>query len=302
MSGKKPLYKVRHSKLESSEKSSPHLFVQHLIANSLGDKIKHFIFQHGAIEYQERHRDLFDSLAGEFRENFVISTLDLVGHGKSGGERGHVSSFDNYLQDWQSFLNHCKDEFYSERDVETYIISHSLGGLIVLNAILSEEVEIPFPIHKTIFCNPCIKPMLEIPSWASRFLDTYAADAIGRMRIPLIYGAQDLSHDDEKIVEFTEDPLISKAITIKMGLEIINACERLSGQSYFFPYPALFLLSGDDRIVDKNRTEVFLSGMEKHLIVKKVYPKMLHDLFNETCRTEVFQEIIDFIKSDPENL
>ena len=289
---------LKHLSLISSEEKSPHLFVQHITPKvALGEKVTHVIFQHGAIEYHKRHNELLEFLACELKTDYIISTMDLVGHGKSGGERGHVSSFDIYLKDFENFLNHCKDEYHQEREVDIVLISHSMGGLIVLNSIFDENIKIPFEIKKTIFCNPCIRPTIKIPSGVRELVDSMLSRTLGRMRIPLIYNGQDLTHDPEKIIEFTEDPLISKAITINMGLEILKACTRLGGQSYFYPHPALFLLSGDDRVVDREKTEVFLSGMEKDLLKRKFYPRMLHDLLNETCRSEVFKEIISYIKN-----
>lgn len=289
--------KILHSTIKSSEEDSPHLFVQHIIPQKeLGKKITHVIFQHGLIEYTKRHTELFEYIANDLEENYVISSLDLVGHGKSGGERAHVSDFEVFTKDWLSFLEHCKSEFYQDREVETIIISHSLGGLIVLNTIFNDEIELPFPIKKTIFCNPCIKPKLEIPSQVTNIANQFLFKSLGKVRIPLIYNGHDLTRDSEKVKEFVEDPLISKAVTINMGLQVLKTCKKLAGLSYFYPYKSLFLISGDDRVVDNDKTKVFLSGIDKNLIKIKLYPGMRHDLLNETCRITVFKEIMDFIK------
>ena len=66
--------------------------------------------------------------------------------------------------------------------------------------------------------------------------------------------------------------------------------------SYFFNYPSLFLLSGDDKVVENQKAELFYTGMDKKLAQKVNYPKMRHDLLNETCRSEVFSEIIKYIE------
>jgi lysophospholipase len=227
----------------------------------------------------------------------IISAMDLAGHGKSGGHRAYISEFDNFSKDWLSFLNICHERFYNkdEYEVETIIISHSLGGLVVLNTLTNQEYEIPFPISKLIFSNPCIAPSIELPGAIKRAVTKFPL-AASKLRLPLIYGAYDLTHDNERAIAFIKDPLISKAVTVKVGIEILKACDKLIGHSYFFQHKSFFLLSGQDKIVDNSKADIFISGMDKSLVQLKKYPKMYHDLLNETCRTEVFDEIIKYIK------
>lgn len=290
-------FKHESVQLVSNEKNAPHLYVEHIYpSKKLGKKIKHIIFQHGMIEYHGRHKALLESLCAHFKQDFVISSLDLVGHGKSGGLRGHVSSFDHYTSDWLNFLKSCRDKFYDDHEVETFIISHSLGGLIVLKSLIEHSAELPFPIKKTIFCNPCIRPNLEIPKSLVSFVSDHIPKSIGQIKFPLIYSAEDLTHDKEKMIDFQKDPLISKSISLNLGVETIKACEKLAGESYFYPYPSLFLISGDDKVISTEKIEVFLSGMRKGLVTRKYYPGMRHDLLNETCRKDVFQDIINYIE------
>ena len=58
--------------------------------------IVHGYFQHGSI-----FRDLSEYLA-----NFGISTtmFDLRGHGKSGGTRGYIQAWEDYVQDFEAAL------------------------------------------------------------------------------------------------------------------------------------------------------------------------------------------------------
>ena len=93
------------------------------------------------------------------------------------------------------------------------------------------------------------------------------------------------------------DHLISKSITIKLGIETLRASKDINSLSYFLNIPCFFILSGDDRIVDNEKTQLFITGMDKKLVKAKYYPNMRHDILNETCRNDVFQEIISYIES-----
>ena len=53
---------------------------------------------------------------------------------------------------------------------------------------------------------------------------------------------------------------------------------------------------GDDSVVDNEKAKLFVTGMDKKVAESKTYPNMKHDLLNETCRKDVFKEIIKWIK------
>lgn len=60
--------------------------------------------------------------------------------------------------------------------------------------------------------------------------------------------------------------------------------------------PCFFILAEDDRVVDNHKTKLFITGMDKKLVKVKLYPNTRHDILNETCRNEVFKDIINYIE------
>ena len=284
-------YITQDGTFTSSVEERNHIYFLHYRPKKeLSNKIIHIIFQHGMIEYHKRHEDLFKSLLTHFKEDIVISAMDLVGHGKSGGNRAFVDSFENYTQDWLSFLNLCS-EFHHDREVDTFIIGHSLGGLIILDTLSNEEIELPFCINSIILTNPCVSPNIQLPKPIEKLV-TNLSPSMGKMRIPLIYDAYDLTNDDSRAKSFIHDQLISKSITIRLGVETLKVSKNISRHSYFFKYPSFFILSGEDKVVDNKKTRLFIAGMDKTRVKIKEYPQMKHDILNETCRNEVFFEII----------
>lgn len=290
------VHKIEEIHFSSVINKETHLYGAHLLPKEkLPKKIIHIIFQHGMIEHHKRHWSFFESLRKEFGKNIVISCMDLVGHGLSGGNRAYVDKFETFITDLYQFFDICHERFYSEHQVEkTFLISHSLGGLICLKAVSHETKKLPFDIDSLILTNPCVCPKLELPKKVISILDAFP-DAMTKLRIPLIYNAYDLTHDDDKAIEFMHDHLISKSITLRLGLETIEAARSITSLSYFMQYPCLFVLSGDDKVVNNDATELFIAGMDKAKAEVNFYDQMKHDILNESCRNDVFRGIIKYI-------
>lgn len=284
----------------SSFDEKAHIFFKHYIpikTKKIPKKITHLIFQHGMIEHHNRHSDLFKAIIDHFGKQVIISTMDLLGHGLSGGHRAYINEFRTFSEDMLTFFYKCHDKFYGDSKVNTVLVSHSLGGLICLKTLTNEKYKIPFKIDSMILTNPCISPKLELPGVVTKMVDNLP-ETLCRVRIPLIYDAYDLSHDKEKAISFMHDHLISKSVTVKLGAETLSATNSINSLSYFFQIPCFFILSGDDRVVDNEKTQLFITGMDKNLVKVKYYPNMRHDILNETCRNEVFQEIIKYIETN----
>ena len=259
----------------------------------LPKKIIHIIFQHGAIEYHKRHEELFDELRRKFGNKLVISCLDLVGHGFSGGTRAYVDKFDTYVEDFLKFIRTGHD-LYSEHEVETHIMAHSLGGLITLKALVDFPDQFPFKIYSLIFTNPCIKPKFSLPAMVNDWVLSIS-DKVGKLRLPSLYDGFDLTNDRERAIAFNHDHLNSHFMTMRMGAEIVKTCKEITPYSYYLQIPVLCITSGQDVIVDNRTTKLFISGLDKSKVKDLYYPDCKHDILNETCRFQVFQEIIEYI-------
>lgn len=290
------LIQEKEGQFFSSVGDHSHIYYKHYLPKrKLKKKFIHVIFQHGMIEYHKRHEEFFYFLIEHFGDKIVISTMDLYGHGLSGGQRAYINDFESYIEDMMTFFKLCHEELHTGHEVETFLVSHSLGGLITMKTLGKEGYQLPFEnLRGVIFSNPCVSPKIELPQFVKNFIDAIP-NALSHIRVPVIYDGHDLTHDREKANQFIQDYLISKYITVKLASETGKAVKNVNSLSYFFDYPSYFLLSGDDMVVDIKKAKLFITGMNKEYVKESFYPKMKHDLLNETCRSEVFQEIMAYI-------
>lgn len=288
------LHHIKDASFDSFQNGAHIYFKQYFPKKKLKKKITHIIFQHGAIEYHKRHEELFDELRKRFSDNLIISCMDLLGHGLSGGARAYIKDFNIYIQDFLRFSK-VLQSIYLEHEVKTIVIGHSLGGMILLKTLIDYKDEIPFSIDAAIYTNPCIRPKIHIPKLIKTSVNKFSS-RVGKLRLPSLYDGFDLTNDRNRAIAFNNDHLNSHFITIKMGMEILKVSNEMLTMSYFYDVPSLFLLSPNDIIVDTKVTELFIAGIDKKLVSFKKYKNCMHDILNDTCRNDAFKEIINFIE------
>lgn len=89
---------------------------------------------HGFGEHSGRYDEVVAALT---EQRLLVATYDLRGHGRSGGERGHVLAFEDYVRDATALLDELRADAEFGRIERPALFGHSLGGLISTHLALS---------------------------------------------------------------------------------------------------------------------------------------------------------------------
>jgi alpha-beta hydrolase superfamily lysophospholipase len=240
---------------------------------------------HGLGEHAGRYAEF-----GERMATFGISTyaFDLRGHGLSEGRRGHVPSFDIYLQEVDRFRREV--EGLVDSRVPLFLLGQSMGGLIALRY----QEEYRTRLRGGVICSPWLATAIAVPRWK-----TTLAPLLSRVlpALPFRHGlrAEDLSRDRRIVEAYRSDPLVQESITPRTFAEVSAAMGLALQRSDRIDSPLLFLLGGADRIVDTSRTLGFARSIAAADVTIRVYPGHYHELLNELDRAETYRVVREWI-------
>lgn len=241
------------------------------------------VLVHGFGEHRGRYRLLVEDLLAV---GYECDLFDLRGHGESGGTRGHVGHFDDYLDDLQSFLT----DSWRPAAGGSVLFAHSLGGLIALEFVLKRWT----PFTAMVLSSPFLAPALDLP----RFLEAsvqVVSRVLPNLRMDAPVDASTLSRDAQVVEQYRSDPQIVRSLTMSWAAATARAQDEVYRRAAEVTLPALFLIGDGDRVAEPKRTrEVFerLGSADKQLVE---YPGFLHEVLNEPERRRVVADLTGWL-------
>jgi alpha-beta hydrolase superfamily lysophospholipase len=239
------------------------------------------IVVHGLSDHSGRYADLGARLASN---RINVYSFDLRGHGASEGRRGHAPRFDYFLQDVERFRREV--ESLTAGAVPLFILGHSMGGLITLRYI--EEYDVP--LRGAILTSPWLATGPSIPKWK-----ILGAGMLNKIlpSLPIDAGIDPefISHDPVVVANYREDPLVHRKITPRLFMEASAAMGLALHRSDRIRMPLLFLLAGDDQIVDTPRSESFARSLSVPDVTVRALPDYYHEVLNDFDRAQALKEI-----------
>lgn len=225
-----------------------------------------------------------------------IALVDLRGHGRSEGLRGHVDRFDQYVDDVTLFIQHVRSQHHKiNAEIEYHLFAHSLGGLIGLR-LLHEKPEIPFA--SATISAPLLKLKMEVP-----IVKKAAAYALAQVWGSLQLGSELdpalLSRDPAVQRAYQVDRLVHSKATPSFFVGMQKALAETRSWKEGFQCPLQFIVPLADEIVDPRATQGFVQQLEGLTQRLETYEGFRHEAFNELGKEAVFEDIESWILQNP---
>lgn len=172
------------------------------------------------------HGDRFPRLVrAAIEAGYGAASLDTRGHGLSGGPRGHVRSFDDYLLDVDAFLLWLRRDDGPGEAPPLFIFAHSMGGLIVLS-YLSAGYGTGVGLRGAIVQAPWLRLAVTVPRW-KRGLARVLRRVAPAVPIASEVHPEALSRDLSVGEAYLKDPLVHGVCTPRLYSEVTATAARI---------------------------------------------------------------------------
>jgi alpha-beta hydrolase superfamily lysophospholipase len=241
---------------------------------------------HGFSDHSGRYKNLVSELV---RRRIAVYSYDLRGHGRSAGQRGHISHFDDFRQDTRRF---CKLVTAQHPTLPFFLFGHSLGGLIVLDQALYYPEGIDGVIASSPHLgDPPISPFLDLVSKVmSSVWPSFSVNAG--------IDASALSRDSNIIQAYKTDPLVHGKGTARLAVEISHTVAETQTAAPRFQ-PHLLIYHGTaDRVTQIAASRQFYDNVRSKEKAFIVYEDAYHECHNDIHHERVTMEVGQWVESE----
>lgn len=209
---------------------------------------------------------------------FRVTILELRGHGHSGGRRGYVTTWEDYVNDVKAAVATLRPGFL--------FIAHSMGGLVAL-----ESLRLGVTPAKLALSNPLLGVAVKVPGWKVTLGNTLSG-LWPTLALTNEIDPAELSRDPEIGRAYSADKLVFNKVTARWFTEMTAAQGRAN--AYTPTLPVGLFLGDSDHITSIDASRAW--GKRVGAPIRE-WPGMRHEIFNEIGKEEVIQAVRSWLLS-----
>jgi len=217
---------------------------------------------------------------------YALYGLDLRGHGRSGGRRGSINSWEEYRSDLRLLLHMIKG---SGSDQPVFLLGQSLGGLIVLEYALNYRQDMRGVIVSA--------PALSVPNMSpvlatlARLLAPVLPHVVIRPNLDL----SGFSRDREEVQKLLDDPLTDPRISPRLAVEMLSTLQWTQAHAANLQVPLLLIHGDADPITPARGSLVFFKNVKIEDKALKLYEGGYHQTFIDSNREQVLADVAQWL-------
>ncbi len=218
---------------------------------------------------------------------YALLAMDLYGHGRSGGQRGHIPAYETLLDEIAMLLEEAGRRFPGR---PRFLYGHSMGGNLVLNYALRRRPH----LNGVIATGPALRTASPPPAW-----QTTLARLIERVwpafSMPNGLPRPFLARDPAVVQAYTDDPLVHNRVSARLGLAILESGRWALEHAAEMPLPLLLMHGTADRLTDPEASRAFATRASGDCALL-LWEGFYHELHNEPEKEAVFAVMLDWLE------
>jgi len=235
---------------------------------------------HGLGEHCGRYTNVVNYLVPK---GYALYGFDLPGHGKSGGVREYVSTYDDYTETLTANYQRVRE---TQPDKPIFLLGHSMGGLIATAYLVD---------HSEDFTGAVISaPAILIPDFVTKFtvLLGKVLSKIAPKAGVLGLDANGVSKDPAVVEAYINDPLVFHGkTTARLSAELLDKVFWVNENMETITTPLLIVHGGEDKLANPKAAQLLYDHASSKDKTLKVYDGLHHEVFNEPERELVLGDV-----------
>lgn len=226
---------------------------------------------------------------GEYlsERGFAIFAPDLRGFGHYSGTKGHVMSFEEYVEDIQNLIMQVKDLYLNKI---TYIFGTSLGGLNAIRYV----VKYPRTVDGLLLQSPAVGQSMNI-GVGKRITGNLLSILNVKTYAPIGVEYTDVSRSPENIKRLETDRLRVNLVTPRFSSEFLKASRDAFHSASSIILPVLLQQAGADKLVNPEKNKEFFDDLNSTDKTWKLYDGFYHQLHEEPEKDLVLGDLYNWL-------
>ena len=207
----------------------------------------------------------------------AVVAYDNIGHGQSGGKRGHCPNYSTLLELLDMVIERA-ESLYPGKPL--FLYGHSMGGNLVLNYALRRK----HLIKGIIATSPYLRLAFEPPKW-KMILGKVMLYIYPSITLPSGLDPMGMSRIPEEVDLYKNDPLVQDRVSPMFSFPIMEAGEWAIANSNLLTVNTLLLHGTGDPIIDYKGTVAFHENASATTL--KLLEGCYHELHKDLCSKEM---------------
>ena len=237
---------------------------------------------HGLGEHSGRYGDLIKRLTGA---GYAVVAIDLRGHGRSSGTRGHT-----LVEDCLGDIDRLLDEVTRRYPgTPVFLYGHSFGGLLVLSHLLRRRPA----VAGAVVTGPALHTDLRAQK-AKVLLTRVLGRFLPTVTVPSGVKPELVSRHPDVVAAYRADPLVHDRVSLGFGRQALAAIDHTLAHAGELSVPLLVLHGGADRLTFPSGSQT-LARQAGGDCTLRILDGLYHEIHHEPERNRIFDEIVAWL-------